>query len=89
MVGCTYGNNTCDVTFQLNYQIGNHPVELLESWREVYDGQATSIDIDLSPLAGQKVKWILTVINNGSSTGDWGFWLDPHIEQAGENKQDR
>ena len=41
----------------------------------------TSIDIDLSSLAGQSVEFALVVQANGASNQDWAFWLNPHIRR--------
>ena len=78
-VGCLYGYNKCDVTFQLNYVIGSNPKQTLQQWHEVYDGNITSVDLDLSSLAGKSVKFVLTVLSNGSATEDAAFWLNPQI----------
>ena len=51
----------------------------LDTWNEVYDGDFTRVDIDLSPLAGKSVEFILTVLNNGDNQEDWVFWLRPAI----------
>ncbi|MCK7522157.1 MAG: hypothetical protein MZV64_33005 [Ignavibacteriales bacterium] len=37
------------------------------------------MDIDLSFLSGQKVKFILTILANGSSHEDYGLWVNPSI----------
>jgi len=67
--------------FQLKYQIGDGDIKTIESWDEVYDGDTTRIDIDLSNLAGEKVKFILVVKTDGSSRDDAAFWLVPQISR--------
>jgi hypothetical protein len=80
IVGCQYNAFDCDVTFQLNYIVdGAGEVRTLDSWDQVYDGEFEKIDIDLSPLAGRRVEFLLTVLNNGESTEDWAQWLYPRI----------
>jgi hypothetical protein len=79
VIGCTSENPGCDVTFQVNYRLQDEPVQVLGFWRERYDGQTTSLDIDLSFLAGQQVWFELVLVNNGQSSQDWGFWLQPRI----------
>jgi hypothetical protein len=37
------------------------------------------VDVSLSSLAGQSVKFILTVLANGSPTGDRALWIAPRI----------
>ncbi len=79
-VGCLDESNGCYVRFRLEYQIGNDPVVTLGEWVEAYDGSATDIDIDLSALAGENVKFILRVtILGGSELRAHAFWFVPHI----------
>jgi len=65
--------------FRLQYQIGNGSVRTLGQWREVYEGQSYPINIDLSTLTGENVKFILSVLANGSSHEDFALWLNPRI----------
>ena len=51
----------------------------LGQWREVYEGQFYPINIDLSTLRGENVKFILSVLANGSSHEDYALWLNPRI----------
>lgn len=81
IVGCGYKMVGCDVTFQLEYQIGNGAVQTLASWREAYEGQTTTVNVDLSSLVGKDVKFILAVTANGSSTNNRAQWLLPRIER--------
>lgn len=80
-IGCLAGYDRCKVMFQLKYQIGDNDVKNLGSWDEVYDGNTTRIDIDLSSLAGEKVKFILIVKADGSPRDDAAFWLVPQISR--------
>ena len=79
IVNCAYGASTCFVVFRLDYQIASGPVINLGTFAENYDGLYTPINIDLSSLSGQNVKFILTVLANGSSTGDRAMWVAPQI----------
>jgi hypothetical protein len=79
VVGCLDGAEDCDVIFQINYRIGDGEVKTFWDTHEEYDGDFTGVDLDLSPLAGQKVKFILTVLANGSPDDDEAFWLSPRI----------
>ncbi|HLO33088.1 MAG TPA: NBR1-Ig-like domain-containing protein [Anaerolineales bacterium] len=79
LIGCEYKANDCDMVFRLQYQIGNGPIQTLGQWREVYEGQSYPINIDLSTLSGEKVKFILTVLANGSSHEDFALWINPRI----------
>jgi hypothetical protein len=80
-VGCLEDYTKCDVIFQLNYRDNGPGLKNLGEWHEVYDGKATRIDVDLSPLAGESVEFVLTVLANGSPTQDAAFWLVPHIQR--------
>lgn len=78
-IGCLYESLSCNVVFMLNYRINDGPIQNLGTWFETYTNHYRSLDIDLSPLAGHSVEFILTVINNGSLTDNWAFWLMPAI----------
>src|SRR5688572_2322646 len=78
-VGCLHQANDCDMVFRLQYQIGNDSVKTLGQWREVYEGQFYPINIDLSTLRGENVKFILSVLANGSSHEDYAVWINPRI----------
>lgn len=79
IIGCGRDQKSCDVNFQLDYQIGDGSIQTLKTWHEVYDEQFNGVDVDLSSLAGKDVKFILTVFSNGSSNQDWAQWLAPRI----------
>ncbi len=78
-VGCLDDNEDCDVLFKLEYKIGSSSVKSLGEWHEVFDHNITRIDVDLSDLDGEKVKFILTVTANGDYNEDAAFWLQPHL----------
>lgn len=79
LINCMYKANDCDATFRLSYQIGNGEVRTLGQWREVYEGQYYTVNIDLSSLRGQRVKFIFTVFTNGNSHEDFALWMSPRI----------
>ena len=80
VIGCRYNGTACNVKFQLNYRDSGGTLHPLGEWTEVYDGNLTHLDVDLSPLAGQTVRFVLAVLANGSSAQDWAVWLFPRIE---------
>ena len=82
-INCAYGATSCYVTFRLDYQIGNGPVNTLWSFREKYEGLYFPANIDLSSLAGQDVNFILTVLATGPSAGDRALWVNPTIVRPG------
>jgi hypothetical protein len=83
-VGCLAGYEKCNVIFTLKYQIGSDKAKKFDAWNETYDGKTTRIDIDLSNLDGEKVKFIFEVSANGSFRDDAAFWLAPHIERPSQ-----
>lgn len=81
-VGCLENSPQCNLIFQLDYRIkGTNSIVMLGQWEEMFDGQITQIDLDLSALAGQEVEFILTVKAKASPDDDNGFWLSPHIQR--------
>ncbi|HEY5732042.1 MAG TPA: NBR1-Ig-like domain-containing protein [Anaerolineales bacterium] len=72
---CGAGN----AKFQLNYREGGGPVTPLGEWIKSCDGTMKSIDVDLTPLKGKTVEFILAVLANGSSAQDWAVWVRPQI----------
>lgn len=81
LIGCQYKANDCDMIFRLEYQIGSNPKRTLGQWREVYEGQFYPINIDLSSLNGENVKFILSVHANGNSHEDFALWINPRISR--------
>lgn len=79
VLGCMYESASCNVMFQLNYRVDSGAIQNLRTWTEVYDRSVTKVDVDLTPLAGKSVEFFLTVLNNGNSDQDLGFWLLPRI----------
>ncbi len=86
-VGCKYaGPADCYVIFRLAYQIGSGPVTTLKTAAErldVPEGLVYRMDVDLSSLAGQTVKFILRVESFGSPSGDRAVWSAPRIVRSG------
>ena len=78
-IGCLENANDCDIIYRLQYQVGNNGIRTLGQWRELYEGGSYAINLDLSSLSGQKVKFILTVLANGSSHEDFALWVNARI----------
>lgn len=78
-VGCPENYGDCKVTFQLSYQLPDNTIVKLKEWKEVYDGKIALADVDLNPLAGKNVKFILSVRNDGNQGQAHGYWLRPRI----------
>ena len=82
-INCQYQAYTCDVLFRLEYQIGNGSVKTLKEWHEIYEGEYYPVDIDLSFLKGENVKFYLSVSANSSKGTDRALWLAPRIIRQG------
>lgn len=78
----TFPDGTCgagNAKFQLNYREGGGPVTPLGAWTETCDGTLKSVDVDLTPLAGKSIEFVLAILANGVSTQDWAVWIRPQI----------
>lgn len=82
-IGCEQSATNCYVAYSLYYQIGNNPVKTFWTFREKYEGWTYNVNLDLSSLANQDVKFILYVSAYGSPTGDRALWVNPIIARAG------
>jgi hypothetical protein len=79
IVNCQYNTAGCDVIFQIDYQIGDGPIRSLWRFHERYEGKYFRADLDLSDLAGQNVKFMLSVDAYGSPNNDRALWAQPRI----------
>jgi hypothetical protein len=82
IVNCQYESTKCDVVFRLDYK-NNGQIKTLASWHEIYEGEYYPVDLDLSSLAGETVKFILVVSANGGQKNDYALWLNPYIVRQG------
>lgn len=78
-VGCAYNAKACSVLFRVSYLDTGGAARDLWSVGEFYDGRYSTVDVDLSQLAGQQVRLVLSIGSLGSSADDWGVWVDPRI----------
>ena len=80
-VGCLDGNPNCRVTLTLSYIRSNGTEHVLGTWDEKTDGLIRAVDVDLSSLAGETVRFVLTVdTGNNSFNQANAFWFVPRIE---------
>ena len=84
-IGCEYGATSCYVANRLDYQIGSGTVKTFWTFREKYEGMSYNVNLDLSSLAGQAVKFILVTSAYGSPTGDRALWVNPVIVRGGSS----
>jgi hypothetical protein len=83
IVNCENGATACYVVFRLDYSIvGSSTIQTYWAFVEKYEGQVYPADIDLSALVGKDIKFILTVLATGSSSGDRALWVAPIIYNA-------
>ncbi len=78
-VSCEYKATGCSVLFRLSYLDSAGAARDLWSVGEFYDGKYSSADVDLSRLAGQQIRLVLSVGSLGSSTDDRALWVNPRI----------
>src|ERR1043166_2040639 len=81
-VGCEINATSCYVAYRLDYQVGS-TIRTFWTFREKFEGLTFSPNLDLSPLAGQTVKFILYISAWGSPVGDLALWGNPVIVRAG------
>ncbi len=81
-VGCEFNATSCFVAYRLDYQVGT-TIRTFWSFRERYEGLTFSPNLDLTPLAGQTVKFILYISAAGSPVGDRALWGNPVIVRKG------
>jgi hypothetical protein len=89
-VGCLESQTACAVTIELKFRLMNTPDHALVAWSEKFDGQVSTIDIDLTPLAGQAVTFTVEAYAEKASIQNKIFWLSPAIwRQIGNNQAGR
>lgn len=83
-VGCLDDSEGCNVNFLLQFKnLKNGLVRTLGSWQEIYDGQMTRIDLDLSQHAGKHVRFILLVeVSGGDPNSSNAVWFVPGIAKV-------
>ena len=76
--GCEF-QAPCYVTFRLDYMSPSGEIHNFWSRAEQNEGQFHYVDVDLTPLAGQSVRFTLSLLATGSAAGDRAMWGAPHI----------
>lgn len=84
--GCAYGAS-CYVTFRLDYMTSTGSIKTFWSWRESSDKKNNSFDVNLSSLAGQNIRFILTILATGSAANDRATWTAPMIVRLNTSDQ--
>ena len=81
-VSCEVGATSCGVLFRLDYQLADRRVRELWAVEEHYEGNTSTVDIDLSSLAGQDVNFVLTVLSLGPASDNRALWVEPRIVRS-------
>ncbi len=79
IVNCEGGATSCGVLFRIDYQLSDGIVREFWAFGEQYDRKYFTVDLDLSPLAGQDVRFVFTVLSLGNASGDRALWVEPRI----------
>lgn len=79
IVSCEGNAVLCSVRFRIDYQLADGIVHEFWAVGEQYDGKSSMVDLDLSPLAGQDVQFVFTVLSLGPASGDRALWVEPRI----------
>jgi hypothetical protein len=67
------------VLYRIDYQLADGLVRDFWAFGEQYDGKTFVLELDLSPLAGQDVKFVLTILSLGDASRDRAIWVEPRI----------
>ncbi len=80
IVNCERGATSCGVLFRVDYQLAaGGLVRDFWAFGERYEGNYFTVDLDLSPLAGQDVRFVLSVLSLGDASNDRALWVEPRI----------
>lgn len=79
IVSCENGATTCGVLYRVDYQLADGVVRDFWAFGEQYDGRYFVVDLDLTPLAGQNVKFVFTILSLGDASNDRALWVQPRI----------
>jgi hypothetical protein len=79
IINCERGATSCGVLFRVDYQLSDGFTREFWAFGEFYEGNYFTVDLDLSPLAGREVRFVLTVLSLGSASGDRALWVEPHV----------
>ena len=83
IISCEDGATSCSVQFRLDYQLRDGLVREFWEFGEQQDAKYSTVDLDLSPLAGQDVRFVLAVLSLGSASDDRALWVEPRIVRDG------
>jgi len=79
IVNCENGATSCGVLFRIDYQLADGLIRDFWAFGEQYDRNYFEFNLDLSPLAGQDVRFVFTILSLGDASGDRALWVEPRI----------
>jgi hypothetical protein len=79
IIGCEDGATGCLVLFRLDYQVGSAAPATYWGASKQYDGKPFPIDVDLSLLSGQDVRFTLSVVSLGPASGNQVVLVAPRV----------
>jgi hypothetical protein len=79
IASCEMNSVSCSALLRVSYQDSSNNITDLWAVGEFYDQKHTKIDIDISALAGQKVKFILGVTPLNANPENHVLWIAPGI----------
>ncbi|MGB8981624.1 MAG: NBR1-Ig-like domain-containing protein, partial [Anaerolineales bacterium] len=65
LVNCEFGATGCYVTFLIDYILPSGVQKTFWTFKEAYDKRFYRANLDLSPLAGQKVRFVFMLLSSG------------------------
>jgi photosystem II stability/assembly factor-like uncharacterized protein len=86
LVNCEFGASSCYVTFRIDYLLPSGVQRTLWSFKEAYDKRFYRASLDLTPLAGQKVRFVFMLLSSGLAGGDRALWGAPRIVRTGTSQ---
>lgn len=82
IISCENNAVSCGVLFRVDYELADGIVRDFWAFGEQQDGKYYVVDLDLSSLAGQDVRFVLTVLSMGPASGDRALWVEPRIVRS-------
>jgi len=67
------------VKFQFGYKDGDS-LRVINEWTKPCNGSLMAVDVDLSSLKGEAIKFVLRVVAESSPQDDWAVWNSARIE---------
>jgi hypothetical protein len=79
-IGCEGGATSCFVVYRLDYSAaGSSTISTFWAFVEKHEGLNYNADVDLSSLANQDIRFILTILSSGPPATDRALWIAPMI----------